>query len=580
MTEQTPNPTPETVDQEPFIPPGLLLILAGAGALVAALVFLTQNTFGVVGIGALALAVVCLVLWGLMAPDQLRSVLTGRTLRYGGLSIIVTIIVIAAMVAIFTFVRGQSIRVDLTQRSTFSLTPESESAISGIGADPTIPPIRILAFYGSAQAGRRDQDTVLFDSYVRASNGKISYEFYDADRVPTLAQQYGVTRNGQIVITTPQLDENGQPVVNEQGAIVYDTENAELVSAADQGLLTNAILKVAASGNFRAFFITGENTQSNQMVTLTRALTTQYDWTVRDISLVQLSNPQGEFRLNDPNVDGEVIVLPGGSRPLSDQELQILTDYLDAGGALVIFAGNSLNAENTSLATSENLNAYLEANFGLRINNDLVIDQTQNFLTPEFPVASTLDSTSYITTRGINRAQAVVVFEVPHSITISETLPPGVTATSLIRTTPNAYSKTNVTALLLGAQSEADVTAALAQSPDDPTGPLTLAAIAENANTGAKVIVFGSTSPALDTYTQFQTANLTVAFNSLIYATDFNTFFSQIVVQQQQRPQDTPIFATDQVLRNINLITIIGLPFGILALGIVVWWSGRERARR
>jgi ABC-2 type transport system permease protein len=316
------------------------------------------------------------------------------------------------------------------------------------------------------------------------------------------------------------------------------------------------------------------------MVTLTRALTTQYDWTVRDISLVQLSNPQGEFRLNDPNVDGEVIVLPGGSRPLSDQELQILTNYLDAGGALVIFAGNSLNAENTSLATSENLNAYLEANFGLRINNDLVIDQTQNFLTPEFPVASSLDSSSYITTRGINRAQAVVVFEVPHSITISQTPPPGVTTTSLIRTTANAYSKTDVTARLLGAQTEADVTAALAQSPDDPTGPLTLAAIAENANTGAKVIVFGSTSPALDTYTQFQTANLNVAFNSLIYATDFNTFFSQIVVQQQQRPQDTPIFATDQVLRNINLITIIGLPFGILALGILVWWSGRERARR
>jgi len=50
-------------------------------------------------------------------------------------------------------------------------------------------------------------------------------------------------------------------------------------------------------------------------------------------------------------------------------------------------------------------------------------------------------------------------------------------------------------------------------------------------------------------------------------------------VQQQQRPQDQPIFADEQSLRNINFITIFILPFGVLLIGVLVWWNNRERAR-
>ena len=47
-----------------------------------------------------------------------------------------------------------------------------------------------------------------------------------------------------------------------------------------------------------------------------------------------------------------------------------------------------------------------------------------------------------------------------------------------------------------------------------------------------------------------------MAFNSLIWTTNFNDYFTQITVQQQQRPQDPPIFADQQTMRNINFITI------------------------
>ena len=73
--------------------------------------------------------------------------------------------------------------------------------------------------------------------------------------------------------------------------------------------------------------------------------------------------------------------------------------------------------------------------------------------------------------------------------------------------------------------------------------------------------------------------NFPVAFNSLVWATKFNDFFAATNIVSAQKPQDAPIFADQQTIRNINFLTVFILPFGILAIGIFVWWNNRERAR-
>ncbi|MBA3872600.1 MAG: hypothetical protein H0X30_25970, partial [Anaerolineae bacterium] len=77
MTVESPNPN--LTEQEPFIPPYYMLILAAIGFIIAIVVALTQATFSVVGWGGLALGILALVVWAFMAPDQLRSLVTGRT---------------------------------------------------------------------------------------------------------------------------------------------------------------------------------------------------------------------------------------------------------------------------------------------------------------------------------------------------------------------------------------------------------------------------------------------------------------------------------------------------------------------
>lgn len=550
---------PENNSQEPFIPPHYLLILSALGFLAALVVGLTQPEFGVVGYGGLAFGILALLMWILIAPEQAKAALTGRTVRFGGTSLLVTLVLLVALVGIYVVVRNLDLRADLTQTDTYSLSAESEQAVEGLAADPNAPNVNMVAFYGASQGGTRDQATLLFDDYVEASGGKVSYEFVDPERNPQIAGLYGVTNAGQVAVA--RLNEAGEP----------DTENAEIVPTTNQEGLTNAILKVSSSGVFNAYFLSVADGAADSMTVLKSNLTDVYGWSVEDVSLLQLTSPEGEFNLNDPNVTGQVIIIPGGSAPLADAELQVLKDYVAGGGDLIILAGTNLNTNLVSLATADNLNTWLAQDFGISFNNDVVIDNTQAFQSPLIPVAVSLDSSSFITTNGIPLGQAALVFEVPSSIQLADTFPDGVTVSSLARSSASAYAKTDLQAILDNNIEKAE---------GDAEGPLVLAASADNISTGAHITLLGSTSLGSDTFATFQGVdNLSVTFNSLIWSTGFNDYFTQITVMQQQRPQDQPIFADEQTLRNINFISIGVLPFGVLLIGFLVWWNNRERAR-
>ncbi len=559
MSEQTPNPN-ITENNEPLFPPHYLLILAGVGFLVTVIVYLTQPTFSVIGYGGLALTVLALIGWAVLAPDQLKAILTGRTARFGGTSVLVTIVFLVALIAIYVVVRGRVWRLDLTETNQFSLTDASREAIRGIGADPTTPPIKLLAFYGAGQAGRRDQDTVLFDDYQTTSNGKITYEFIDPVREPLQAETYEVTRPGVIVVVA--LDEAGEP----------DVDNAETVNSVLQDEMTNAILRVAASGEFRAFFLqVDEGVPLSQMSVVNSFLTDQFDWTTQEVSMFDFTGPQAELTLDDPAVDGQVLIIPGGTTALNDDELQFVTDYVDNGGDLVVLAAASIGEENTSLATAENLSNYLFENFGVRFNNDVVVDLTQSVQDqPWSPIATDLPGQDIMgmLTGGFPPG-SLMVFELPHSLDISPTLPTDVTVTTLANSGENSYAKEDVNVLL---EDNGYV-----QADTDRVGPFALAAAAENATTGARVVLYGSPSVFLDDWMAQRVVNTFAGASSLVWATQFDEFAQQVTVDPTQNEQDAPVFADQQQIRNINFITVILLPFGILAIGVLVWWFNRER---
>ncbi|RMG80764.1 MAG: hypothetical protein D6712_17475, partial [Chloroflexi bacterium] len=161
-----------------------------------------------------------------------------------------------------------------------------------------------------------------------------------------------------------------------------------------------------------------------------------------------------------------------------------------------------------------------------------------------------------------------------HSITVVDEPPANVTVIPLAFSSEEAYAKPYTLAIASG-------DTPLDKTDDDPSGSFILAAAAENSETGARVLVFGSQYFAANQYRDLAIAsiqNYALTLNGLAWTTGFDSFASQISqVQLGTRVEDTPIFATPSDLSTISFITVILLPFGTLLIGVWVWWRNRER---
>ena len=548
------------------IPPGLLLGLSAIGFFVALGVALTQNAFNIVGWAGLAIGILSLVAWAFLAPEQLTKLLRGRALSYGGTGFVVTGVFIAALVLIYILIDRQGWRVDLSTGEFFSLTQEAEVLVTQLTLDPATPDIRIIAFYGPAQGGQRDRLAVLLDDVVRASNGSISYEFIDPDRQPLLTESYGAVA-GQLYIA-PLTDE-GEPSI----------EQAEQVGGTGQQAIIDALIRVTATGDFRAYFLTvqdgvplDDNSPSGANI-LATSLRDTFNWTVENTSLLDLSDPDSDVL--GAAADGEVLVIPGGSAPLPDEALTVLTDYLDGGGNVVIFGGISFDGDElTALATADNLSGYLQDSFGVQMQNNTVID-----LNSTFALGSPLDlvvqefAPDQRITRNYGEGQSLVL-RVPHSLSIADEAPENVAVTPLAFSTEAAYAKDdlNFSREITGEQ--------IQQANDDTTGPFVLGAAAENTETGAKLVLWGSESLLYNQFQQFDQLglrNIDAARNSLFWAADYENFFENIPqLSINEQPQNQPVLASPEQLRSITFVAMGVLPFSVLGVGVFVWWRRRQ----
>lgn len=555
MTQQEQNKAP--------IPTGLLVILSAVGFLIAFSNLLIGQQLSVIGFAGLGIGILSLLAAVVFDRQAFINALRGRTVTFGGTALVVLALVVIASSTVYIAVREQGWRADLSASEIFSLTEDSRSLVRTIAADPNTPQIKIIGYLGAAQGGTRDRTAVLLDDYVAAGDGKITYEFIDPNRNPLALETYGAQPE-QLVVTA--LDENGEPI----------TETAELVSTADQTVINDALVRLAARGDFTAYVLNLEGSAPIDdsgpagASILAENLRTQFGWDVQSISAFDLLNEDNPL---DNAGDGSVLVMLGGSNELPEDVTNAITEHLDSGGSLAIFAG--INVEDgVAAASTPALSDYLWENFGLRVQNNIVFDPPNAAQSP-FRLVEANFGTHYAT-RNLDAQFDALLFEATHSIEVADELPENVTVTPIVTTSEQAYTKTG---LDLGGQlSEADIV----QTEDDPTGSFVLGAAAENTETGARVIAYGSDSLIFNQYQQFQVAgvrNLFIARESLLWGANAEAFFENLPdVNDTTSPVEQPLLATDQQLATLTYFSVLLLPFGVLFVGVYMWWSRRQRS--
>lgn len=538
--------------EDPLIPPVILLGITVVSLFVALFVYFTQPSFGGLGFGALAFALISLVAWAALNPQALRDVFTGRGLQYGGTAILVTGLLIVASVLVYSIVSSLELRQDFSNTDIYTLNEQTAELIEQITADPTLPDIEIVTFFPASQGVQRDQADILLDDIIAAGDGRITTRNIDPNRNPELTAQYGdgsITA-GQLAIV---------PVASETGEA--NPAAAEVVPFLDQFQIVNGMITALASGDFNAYLLplseSVDINNSNASLVI-QELRDRFKWDVEQIGVGDLISDDG---FGDEAADGEVLVIVGGVAPLADEVREAVIDYMDSGGDVVIF-GEASPEGTPTVATNTAFGDYLWSNFGVRMRNDIAIDS-----------ASTDGNLSFVNTYGNHPITANLTAETAavigdHSIEVSPSSPANVTVTPLLLTSEQAFSWSDVDLVALqSGQAQLGVDNA------DFEGQLTLAVAAEDSETGTRLVMFGGVDMLVSQYLRVpQIANAVLARRALFWASNYEDFTGSLVniANESALAQDAPVVLEPGDVNIMGFVSLLVMPFGLLGAGFFV----------
>ncbi|MDO9348799.1 MAG: GldG family protein [Anaerolineales bacterium] len=414
---------------------------------------------------------------------------------------------------------------DLTEDKQNSLAPETLDTLKALPQ-----PVTATAFYTSRTPSTTAQE--LLDRYKAHSAGKFDYTLVDPDQKPLAAQQAGITGDGKIYL--------------QMG------DQHEIVSYASEQEITASLIRLMNPGERSVYFLTGHGERDIQKAgdtayTQVRAALEAKNYKVQTLNLIaQNQIPQ----------DALAIIIAGPQQPLSIQEMNLIESFVATGGALIAMQEP---LPMTNFGTSPDpLADYLSNTWGITYNNDIVIDPDSN--QPIVAVAN-----SYSPHLITEKLQGLVSFyPTARSLAVS-TNSSGAYATPLVITIDRAWGETDFDALQNNQVS-------YDQSLDFP-GPLTLVVAIEDPVRKSRLVVFGDSDFASDSF-YGQYANGDMLINAIDWAAQQENLIHLTAKEPITRTLNMPS-NTAQLL--IGFMLICAIPGLIVAAGIVAWLKRRVR---
>ena len=478
---------------------------------------------------SLALIVVGLAVFALLDPERVRVALTGRQARYGSNTLVLTIAFLGILVVINYLVFNNTKRWDLTEDKQFTLAAETIATLQELPQA-----VKAQAFF--TQRYPTEQAKGLLDQYQYHSKGKLTYEFVDPEANPVAAEQAGIERDGTIVFT-------------------MGTQVERVTSISEQGM-TEALVRLINPETRVVYFLVGhgeydpESFGEQSYSSVKRGLQSK-NYAVKTLNLL------AENKIPE---DAKVIVTAGPKKPLASGEVELLRNFLDGGGAVIVME-EPLPLTSFGEA-ADPLAEYLEGSWGIKLGKDIIVDLTSQ--QPFAPYAA--EYGSHAITQKMNRITSQ--FPTVRSVQVASQVE-GVSQVELVKTAQQSWAETDIAALASGNQNQ-QVTFAEGQ---DIPGPISLAVAAENFNSRGRVVVFGDADFVADAnYVAYGNSDLFL--NSVDWAAGQENLISLTPRTNTQRMMLPPQKVT---LNLIFLGSVILLPGATLVAGIVVWIQRRRR---
>ena len=505
------------------------------------------------------LAVSGLVMVAVHTLSQWRDILaffSRRQAREGVMATSGVALALGILVAANYILSRQNVRWDLTAAQQYSLSDQTRRVLEELDA-----PISVLVFAREAEfPGFRDR----LDEYAYVSS-QVNVEYIDVDRSPVRARQYEVQAYGTIVF-------------DYEGRIERTTSNSEQE-------LTNALIKAVEGEERTVYFVQGHGERDPEGddrdgYRAVRDALGRDNFRVESVVLAQT----GEVP-----ADATVMVVAGPSTDLLPAEADLLRDYLEGGGKLLLM----LDPPDTEDDPPQPNLTALAGEWGIELGTDVVVDASgvgQLLGTDaSVPVAATYPP--HAITDGFNLLTA---FPLARSVRPATGGVSGRTGVVVVETGARSWAEADLSQLATG-----EVT--LDEDAGDVPGPVPIATVvsqtieepepapddedadgAADSNAGdtdadddeppleARLAVFGDSDFASNSAVGIQ-GNRDLALNTINWLAQQEN----LIAIRPREPEDRRITLTADQQARVYWLSLLLLPGFIAGAGIYTWWGRR-----
>lgn len=473
--------------------------------------------------------------------NKLKKMFGGR-FRAGSYSAVAAVIVIA--IAILVNMMASSLpttttQLDMTEQSLYSLSDQTKRIVASLDKDVTL--------YLISNSGQED-DTVLrlLERYADLSS-HIKVQTMDPTIQPTFLDQYELEIS-QLYANSVLADCNGryrlvgydEIFVTEYSMDYYSYSYTSTTTFNGENALTNAIHYVSSDNLPKAYTLTGHGeTELDSSIT---DMLAQDNFDTESLSLLAL---------DEAPEDAAAIIINAPTSDLSQDEADLLIDYLANGGSIVLTTGYIDEGEMPQLLR-------VTASMGLTTDTGVVIEGNRQMRLSRYPHYLLPDIGSHDITDALAAGGYYILTAISQPIV--ETEDASADITWILTTSDESYAKA------------AGLNMTTTEKEDgDTDGPFHVGAVAES--TGK---LFWVTSDSLlDSY-----------INSAVSGANGDLFLNALnwmggqeeSISIRAKSLDSSGLTVTQGESSMWSIIMIGLiPAALVAVGIVIWVRRKRR---
>ncbi len=367
-------------------------------------------------------------------PERIRS---ARALKVGSYTVAVclaAIVVVVLLNLLVAQIPGSITRHDVTREGLFTLSEQTEQIVSNLDQDVTI--------YLVAETGSEDQTILELLERYETLSPHIKVVKRDPVLYPAFLNQYTDTpdevgANSLVVESALRsiLVDNSEIYINSYGYYYYYQYLADS-QFAGEGALTTAIDYVTSAHLPTVYQLTGHGETP-----VSEALAAYIDGDNMELKELSL--------LSEETVpeDADCVLINTPTVDLSTDEAQLLADFLERGGALLLLSDYNITG-------CPNLLTVL-ADYGMEPEPGLILEGSsshcyryRNYLLPE------VQDTEI--THAIYEAGYQIFMPNSHGIRETAAVRDGIRLTPLLRTSDKSYTKQDVENLGTGEKEDGD----------------------------------------------------------------------------------------------------------------------------